>query len=248
MKRRKVNKMAVIRSNGTKVSSTEAYRSLVQDHLSTLELFLRKQATERETYRKQRASIVENQNGFLPEVAEKQLTDLDSKTRQKWAAAYEEVCGLIESLVTGSQARYEEPLDLSDPSIIPALTIIQTVSTALPFEGLKRLIDSFTGNPAALKILNAAFEGRGMTAGVELVKQRLYDPAFVEVRLKEVAVISIGQGGSLNAFAGEVNRLMAIPEGMTFPLDNGESIDPQGVLISMRKAAGLLDTPGGLLG
>lgn len=214
----------------------------IRDGFYNLQSFMKEQVKARDAYRKANADLreLEKTGDYKPEYIEKKRSEIDSDFRVKNAAAYKNALDLIGKLTGTMQTRYSEPLDLSDPALTNALNVINLAGANLDHLELNKIIDSFTGNPAALKTLRSVFQKQGMSKAEERANSLLYEPAFVEQRLREVADSSIRQGGSLNAFAGEINKL-AVKEGMSFPLDGGGSIDPVGVAEAFRAGAGLPD-------
>lgn len=211
----------------------------IKDRFFNLESFTRKQVDRRNKLRERRLELQKQASSgdYSNEYMERLFAQLDREQAENAEAAYAEALEHIGKLVETMQSRYAEPLDLADPALSNALNIITLTGGNIEHAELVKLVDTFTGSPAALKTLRSVFERQDMGAGVELVNQRLYEPAFVAQRLAETAEQAFRQSGSLNGWASEVNKY-AQREGLTFPKDGG-TIDPAGAYAAMRRGAGL---------
>lgn len=217
----------------------KTWQIYIKDRFYLLESFLNEQVkihneqrSRLKTFQEKRAS-----GDYSDEYIEREQAKFEGEKRIQNQLAYEKALELIDKLIETMQARQDEPVDLADANLTNALNILNLAGSKLDIGELIKLVDQFTGNPAALKTLKSVFENQDLSFGVKLVDDRLYEPAFIEQGFKENAFYTFMQAGSLNSFATVINKI-AQKEGLTFPKEGG-LIDPEGATERMLAVAGL---------
>lgn len=217
----------------------KTWQIYIKDRFYLLESFLNEQVkihneqrSRLKTFQEKRAS-----GDYSDEYIEREQAKFEGEKRIQNQLAYEKALELIDKLIETMQARQDEPVDLADANLTNALNILNLAGSKLDIGELIKLVDQFTGNPAALKTLKSVFENQDLSFGVKLVDDRLYEPAFIEQVFKENAFYTFLQAGSLNSFATVINKI-AQKEGLTFPKEGG-LIDPEGATERMFAVAGL---------
>jgi len=217
----------------------KTWQIYIKDRFYLLESFLNEQVKIRNEQRTRLKTLQEKKasSDYSEEYIEREQAKFETEKRIQNQLAYDKALELIGKLTETMQARQDEPVDLADANLTNALSILNLAGSKLDIGELIKLVDQFTGNPAALKTLKSVFENQDLAFGVKLVDDRLYEPAFVKLAFEENAFYTFLQAGSLNSFASVVNRI-AQKEGLTFPKE-GELIDPEGATEQMFAAAGL---------
>lgn len=215
------------------------YHLTLKDHRAVLETILEHQVAARQKHREALAKLAtqEAASDYTADYLNRRRAEADAELRAAHDAALAETQAAIDKLMGTVQEQYEAPIDLSEPQLATAINLVNVAGAQLEHHDLKRLVDTFTGSPPSLRALKAVFQARGLTTGVELVSNRLYEPALFGQRLNELARQAFQQNGSLNAIGYELRKLYQA-EGLDFPRDGG-NVDPQGVLDAVNRGAGL---------
>ncbi|MHB1155186.1 MAG: hypothetical protein ACYC00_23040 [Eubacteriales bacterium] len=217
----------------------KTWQIYIKDRFYLLESFLNEQVKIHIEQRSRLKTLQEKRasGDYSDEYIEREQAKFEGEKRIQNQLAYEKALELIDKLIETMQARQDEPVDLADANLTNALNILNLAGSKLDIGELIKLVDQFTGNPAALKTLKSVFENQDLSFGVKLVDDRLYEPAFIEQVFKENAFYAFLQAGSLNSFATVINKI-AQKEGLTFPKEGG-LIDPEGATERMFAVAGL---------
>ena len=134
-------------------------------------------------------SVLASAPGKIAEAQEKcrqQIAAVDAKDKNLWApatlereraAAREErdrVChALAHSMrpaletVKANNSLADEPLDIHDPKIQNAINVISLMGKNLTYTDQISMLESFRGNPAALRFVQSAFKKNGLTYAAE---------------------------------------------------------------------------------
>jgi hypothetical protein len=134
-------------------------------------------------------SVLASAPGKIAEAQEKcrqQIAAVDAKDKNLWApatlereraAAREErdrVChALARSMrpaletVKANNSLADEPLDINDPKIQNAVNVISLMGKNLTYTDQISMLESFRGNPAALRFIQSAFKKNGMSYAAE---------------------------------------------------------------------------------
>ena len=134
-------------------------------------------------------SVLASAPGKIAEAQEKcrqQIAAVDAKDKNLWApatlereraAAREErdrVChALARSMrpaletVKANNSLADEPLDINDPKIQNAINVISLMGKNLTYTDQISMLESFRGNPAALRFIQSAFKKNGMSYAAE---------------------------------------------------------------------------------
>lgn len=134
-------------------------------------------------------SVLASAPGKIAEAQEKcrqQIAAVDAKDKNLWApatlereraAAREErdrVChALARSMrpaletVKANNSLADEPLDIHDPKIQNAINVISLMGKNLTYTDQISMLESFRGNPAALRFIQSAFKKNGMSYAAE---------------------------------------------------------------------------------
>lgn len=175
---------------------------------------------------------------FLPEVVERKLSEIAKEREELDRAAREKGRELIRGLVEAMEARAAESLDLSDQDFTTAVNLINVLGDRLPYSEQIAIVDTFTGDQAALRTIEKLFEAKGLDKGAEYARSKQYTPALVSAALQEYNNAAFQPNGSLNAYASEIRRI-ALKEGYA---DFPGMVDEAGAMEATRAAAGLSES------
>ena len=134
-------------------------------------------------------SVLASAPGKIAEAQEKcrqQIAAVDAKDKNLWAPATLEreravareerdrVChALARSMrpaletVKANNSLADEPLDINDPKIQNAINVISLMGKNLTYTDQISMLESFRGNPAALRFIQSAFKKNGMSYAAE---------------------------------------------------------------------------------
>jgi len=169
---------------------------------------------------------------------EGEIATIKARATERNNTLYLRVVELIDALAAAVDQRYSEAVDLGDQALATALNLIALAGAKISPVELGKLVEQFRGDPAALRMLRAVFDNQGHEAGSVLVAGMLYSADDIRRILTSAAGLAFLNRQSLNAFASQVDKF-AQKEGLRFPLDDGEMLDPDGAQESMWQAAGL---------
>ncbi len=176
-----------------------------------------------------------NANGtrtYSPEVVSKEIAKAKADILAQMTAVNTDMVKRLEELRTLLHDR-DAVLDLSNPALSNALSLISTIGAGLKFEEAVKINANFIHDQSALNALKAAYQAHGVVSPGNIDALR-YDTDSVIDNLKVLAFEGLVQDGSVNTFAGALSKLGAL-EGTTI-----EKVpDQQGELNSFRAAAGL---------
>lgn len=217
----------------------QTYNLTLRDIRAKLATLLEQAVQKRNEQRAKLIAVHQSAGDYSQEYLQKQLATIEASIAASNADLHERARSILEDWSQTMQARFEQPLDLTDPVISSAINLITVAGHQLPHEDLTRLVDGFRGNPAALRALRAVFEAQDLSRGVEMVRTRTYEPAIAMIAITGAADAAFRSNGSLNNLAYEASRVFAY-EGLEFD----RVVDDAGFTETMRAGAGLPPIPG----
>jgi hypothetical protein len=207
-------------------------KAIVKEQLFTLGQINEKATKAKNNHRSRLAEIEKQKVNF----SEEYLKDLQGKAQADMQAANQALYGdamtQIEKLKS-ALVELHSSLDLGNPALTNALSLISVVGPDLGVENILRINAPFAGDQPSLRLLQAAYRAKGVAFDGGLDKQ-IYDPETAIQAIGSQVYAALQQGGSLNALAGAVGKLAAFEllEFETFP-------DTVGFSEAMRAGAGL---------
>lgn len=207
-------------------------KNAVGEKISSIEKLINRAATARKVYRAQLAANRENKNTYNAEYLEKVNKQVESDYRGKCEAAYREFMQNLEDLKSEIEDRHSA-LDLSDPTYLAAVGMIQAGGKNLDALMIKKINANFKHNQPALKALRAIYKSAGIEYDGGLSEQ-IYDVGLFADSMASLAYETFYRDGSINQLSKSMAKL-ADYEGFDFE----KMPDPDGALELTRQAAGL---------
>ena len=145
---------------------------------------------------------------------------------------HDELVTSLEQLRKLIQER-DQVLDLSNPALTNALTLIQAIGSDMSYEESERINQNFRNDQSALRALRSAYKANHviMTGSID---QMIYNVNDAINDLLVYAEAGTLMDSTMNEFAGKFSKLAAL-EGMT----TETTPDQIGMEEAMWKAAGL---------
>ena len=169
---------------------------------------------------------------YSPEYVEKEIVKVKADLQAKMTMANTDIAKRLEELRTLLHDR-DAVLDLSNPALTNALSLIQTIGSALKFEEAQKINANFLHDQSSLRAFRAAYLSRGVVSPGN-IDALIYNADQTIDNLKELAFQGFVQDGSVNFFATKLDILARL-EGTSV-----EKIpDEQGAMDAIRRSAGL---------
>ena len=186
----------------------------------------------KDAYRQKLNDLAVGRNDFSKDYLDRQI----DQVKQDWAAK-------MQAANTDMKKRFEElrgllhdrdnVLDLSNPALTNALSLIQTLGSSLTFEQAIKINANFVHDQSALRMLQDAYKAQSVVSPGN-IDAMIYNADSSIDNLESLAYQGLVQDGSINFFASAFSKLAAL-EGMT----TETMPDEQGDLEAIRAAAGL---------
>jgi len=150
----------------------------------------------------------------------------------KMQAAHKQIEKSLEEL-RGLYKDRDAVLDLDNPALTNALSLILSIGSGLSFEEAVKINANFIHDLSALRAIRAAYKARGV-ASPGGIDEMIYNADALIDKLKELSYQGLIQEGSINTFAFKLSSLAA-HEGLT----TEKMPDKLGEIAAIRAAAGL---------
>jgi hypothetical protein len=215
------------------MTTKDLNKAIVKEQLFRLGQINSKAAKAKDAYRARLAELEKQKDTYTPEY----IKELQDKARAALQASnqalYNDTTIQIEKL-QNALSELHSSLDLTDPALQTALSLIKNVGKDLGSENILKINASFAGNQSALRVLQAAYKAAGVLYDGSLDRQ-IYDLDSSIQTMNQSAYEALMQGGSVNALAGTIGKVAKL-EGYT---DFETLPDPSSVNEAARAAAGL---------
>lgn len=210
----------------------EKMQRMIKQNLKGIEFAIQKSVELKNNFRKSMDTLTSQKDTYTPEYLEKEIEKTKVNHATKMRTAYDDIVSRLEEL-RGLIAERDTTLNLQNPALMSALTLIQMGGSELSYETAKMINENFSGDQPSLRAIQMAYKSQGVVQTAGLGKM-IYDANETIDLLKSVAFAAFVQQGSLNYFAGEVAKLASL-EGQEI----AKTPDEVGAVETMRRAAGL---------
>jgi hypothetical protein len=188
--------------------------------------------TVKNQFRKAMSDIEAQKKVFLPDEIER----LTAKEKQSFVAKMQAMSDDISSRFDDLLKLINErdlSLNLDNPALGNALTLIAMSKNDLPFETKVQINSVFANDQSSLRALQSAYKSADVKSNAGL-DGMIYNSSEVIGKLKEFAAQSFTPDGSLNFFGNEFSKLASLEGQVTVKMP-----DEQGFMQTMRTGAGL---------
>lgn len=143
---------------------------------------------------------------------ERRMNELKNVIAAKMQTANKDMAERLENIRTLIKER-DAVLDLSNPAMGAALSLIQTIGSSLSYDEAMKINANFIHDQSALRALKAAYQAHdGASFGD--IDSMIYDINSVIDNLKELAEDALIRDGSINFFASKFAKFSEL-EGVT---------------------------------
>lgn len=192
----------------------------------------------RNAYRKKLGDLEKQRETYSSEFLEKSRDEAEQAMKAAMQNLHTEFTAQAEKLFT-ALTELHNSLDLADPKLQTALSVINTIGSDLAGSDLEtstiqKINAQFAGDQSALKILRSAYKAKGIPFAQDLDAQ-IYNLADAIMKISQQAGETFLQGQSINALAAAESKIAAL-EGYA---DFEKMPDPVGFDEVLRATAGL---------
>lgn len=211
----------------------EKQQRMIVQNLTGIESATKAAVTIKDTFGKKLKDLtMTGSETYSPEYLEKEIQKVKSDFAAKMKTANDGIVRSLEELRTLLNDR-DAVLDLSNPALTNALSLIQTIGSGLSYEQAQQINANFLHDLSALRAIRAAYEAQAVV-GLGNIDGLIYNVDETINTLESLAYQGLVQDGSINFFASKLSKFATL-EGATV-----EAMpDVQGANASMRRAAGL---------
>lgn len=214
------------------IEKEKQQKSIVQN-LGGIDLAVKAAVTAKDGYRAKIQDLTQHgTKTYTQEHIEQAMNKIKSDMAASMVTVSQDIAKRLDELGKLIHER-DAVLDLSNPALSNALSLIQTIGGGLTYEDAVKINANFTHDQSALNAIRAAYKARGVVSTGK-IDSLIYNADEVINGLKELAYQAFVQDGSINFFADKLGKLVSL-EGTTI-----ETLpDMQGADEAMRRAAGL---------
>lgn len=215
------------------VQEKEKQQKMIVQNLKGIESATAAAVTIKDTFSKKLQDLImHGSQTYSQEFLEKEIQKVKSDFAAKMTTANDDIAKRLEELRTLIHDR-DEALDLSNPALTSALSLIQTIGSNLTYEDAQKINKNFAYDQSALNAIRSAYQAFGVSHTGK-IDSLIYNVDEVIEGLKGLAYDGFVRDGSINFFSGKLSKFAAL-EGATV-----EALpDAQGANDSIRRAAGL---------
>jgi len=210
----------------------EKQQKMILQNLGGIESKIQSIVSAKDAYRQKLNDLATGQTDFSKDYLDRQTDQVKQDWAAKMQAANTDMKNRFEEL-RGLLHDRDSVLDLSNPALTNALSLIQTIGSNLTFEQAVKINANFVHDQSALRALRDAYKAQSVVVPGN-IDAMIYDTDSSINNLENLAYQGLVQDGSINTFASAFSKLAAL-EGMT----TEAMPDQQGDLEALRAAAGL---------
>ena len=235
-------------SKGEPISDREGLRAAVKDNFFKLGQIVDNANAAKDAYLTALAAVDKLSKDYTPEYLAAKKQAATGEYRAKGQVLYADAQKTFEKLQSALLEIHSQ-LDLNDPALTNAVSLIKNVGPELSFEDKLKINASFAANQPALKLLQSAYKSAGVLSDGGLDKQ-IYDPEGAVQSLGKYAQAALlGDGFSPFRFGVEIGKVASLegygydvfPWANPFPsqVETPPTVDAGKVYAAARAAAGL---------
>jgi hypothetical protein len=210
----------------------EKQQKLIVLTIQGIEFAVKKAVSTKDTFRAKIEELSLPNEMYSDNYLETEISKEKKAYSAQMQKAYDDMVERLEQLRNLIHDR-DVVLDLGNPAMTNALSLIQTVGGNLTYEEAVQINANFVHDQSALRALQSAYKRHGLVSPGN-IDNMIYDLNSTIDNLKELAYHSFVQEGSLNYFAGKFSKFAKL-EGQTIE----STPDNAGVIEAMRAGAGL---------
>lgn len=214
------------------VIEKQKHQSVINGLISGEESAIKSAVVIKDAFRaKMQELTMQGSATYSQEYLEKEMQKTKNDLAAKMQTAYSDTEKRLEQIRTLIHER-DAVLDLSNPALSNALSLITTIGSNLSFQDTVKIQANFLHDQSALRALRSSYQAHEIATG--WIDQLIYDIDSTIDNLKNLAYQAFFQDASINIFANAFAKFANL-EGMTVE----KLPDANGAMESMRAAAGL---------
>lgn len=228
------------------MTTKDTLKAIIKEQFFLLGKIVDNVKSAQNDYAGQLAGIDALSKDYTPEYLASKKQAAIGEYRAKSQALYADAQKQLEKL-SGALTEIHGSLDLSDPTLANAVSLIKSVGSGLSSDDKLKINAQFATNQPALKVLQAAYKSAGVVGDGGLDRQ-IYDPEVAVQVLDQYAQAAlVGNSCSPFCFGVEIGKIAKLegidfPQGEPFPSMAGNTpatIDVNKASEAARAAAGL---------
>jgi len=236
----KVNRETGITTRKEMTMDKTTLKLKTRDHLTTLNSAIKNAIKARDSYRAQAAKLEKQRETYTADYLKAQAEKARAEYLNARAALWPNVSAELDAL-RATLGELHSSLDLSNPALVNAITLIRQAGKGLPGESIRQINSQFLNDQAALRLLAGVYKDAGLTYNGRLEEQ-LYDAESAVLAAAQYASAAFQNEGSLNTFSAQLAKIA----GMEGHNDLADRLpDVQGWTESAFQGAGLKLNPDG---
>jgi hypothetical protein len=226
------------------MATKDINKAIIKEQFFRLGQIVKNAETLKNAFASQLAAVDALSKDYTPEYLAAKKQAVQNEYRAKNQALYTDAQTQLEKL-SGALTEIHGSLDLNDPALTNAVSLIKSIGSDLSFEDKLKINASFAGNQPALKVLQVAYKAAGV-AGDGGLDSQIYDSDRAVQTLNQFANAALTQDGSVFQFGVEIGKIAKLenvdfPQGNPFPsmVNEPSEIDLNRAADAARAAAGL---------
>ena len=215
------------------VQEKEKQQKMIVQNIKGIESATAAAVTVKDTFGKKLKDLtMHGSQTYSQEFLEKEIQKVKSDFAAKMTTVNDDIANRLEELRTLIHDR-DSVLDLSNPALTSALSLIQTIGSGITYEQATKINANFIHDQSSLTAIRDSYKARGVSNAGK-IDSLIYNVEEVIEGLKKLAYDGFVRDGSINTFSAKLGKLATL-EGTTV-----ETLpDVQGFNDSVRRGAGL---------